>query len=361
MTGHDSVAFPRRWWYPACLSGQLGTKPLGITLMDTPLVLFRDASGCPAAVLDRCAHRNAPLSLGSVHGDGCLQCPYHGWRYDGTGRCRVVPGLLGEASSRTRDVLSHATCEQDGFVWVWGESSTEPTARPFALPMLEGRAGRVVFPCDLDCTLHAALENTLDVPHTAFLHRGIFRGTRTKEVKAVRRSLPDGCEVEFVGEPVGLGRLQGGPLAGKVFEHWDRFFLPSVAQVEYRVDGWLTVCNTVLHLPLSPFRTRAWFVLQWTSPLPASVIRPIVQVRGRQVLKQDATMLAHQSAQIRRFGGESFTSTELDLLGAAIWRLLRQAERAEGQGGGADAPAPADLSDLEGGAEAEAQEITFRA
>jgi len=293
--------------------------------MDRPLALFRDGLGRPAAVLDRCAHRNAPLSLGSVH-HGCVRCPYHGWTYDRDGRCQEVPGLLVDSSSPTRNVEAHAATEQDGFVWVWGHAGAEPTGRPFPLPRLRGET---VFPCDLECTLHAALENTLDVPHTAFLHRGIFRGTKTKELKAVRRNLENGCEVEFVGESVGLGRLQGGPLAGKVFEHWDRFFLPSIAQVEYRVEDWLRIYNTVLHLPVSAFKTRAWFVLQWSSPVPPALIRPIVQLRGRKVLRQDASMLSRQSERIHRFGGERFSSTELDVLGAAIWRLLRQAERAE--------------------------------
>ena len=351
-TDRYSIAFPRRWWYPVCRSDELRRQPRTVQLMDRPLALFRDGSGRPAVVLDRCAHRNAPLSLGSVQADGCLQCPYHGWRYDGDGRCTEIPGLLAEPSSRSRNVESHAATEQDGFVWVWGEPAAAPIGRPFPLPSLP-RGGTVVFPCDLEATLHAALENTLDVPHTAFLHRGIFRGTKTKELKAIRRNLDGGCEVEFVGETVGLGRLQGGPLRGKVFEHWDRFFLPSIAQVEYRIDGWLRVFNTVLHLPVSPFRTRAWFVLHWSSAVPPAVLRPIVRVRGQQVLRQDAGMLAQQSAQIRRFGGERFTSTELDLLGSAIWRLLRQAERAE------DATEAADVPD--GALDAEPEgEITFR-
>jgi nitrite reductase/ring-hydroxylating ferredoxin subunit len=332
------IAFPRRWWYPACQSSDLGRRPRSITLMDQPLALFRDNDGRPGAVVDRCAHRNAPLSLGSVHGDGCLECPYHGWRYDTTGRCTAIPGLASGGSSPTRDVIAHATTEQGGFVWVWGEPRAEPSGEPFPMPGLGG--GRVVFPCDLDATLHAALENTLDVPHTAFLHRGIFRGARTKEIKAVRRSLDGGCEAEFIGEPVGLGRIQGGPLKGKVFEHWDRFYLPSVAQVEYRVEGWLQIFNTVLHLPLSPRRTRAWFVFEWSTPLPPALLRPIVRLRGRQVLRQDATMLAHQSERIARFGGERFASTELDLLGNSIWRLLRQAERAEQDAGGEQEDGP---------------------
>jgi len=327
-SGRRSVAFAPDWWWPACQSRDLGRRPVPITLMDRPLVLFRDGVGTARAVVDRCAHRNVALSLGRVHEDGCLECPYHGWRYDGSGRCTAVPGLLGiDADATARTIGSHHVRERHGFVWVWGRAGADPVGDPFPLPRHEGRTGQVVFGCDLESTLHAAIENTLDVPHTAFLHRGIFRGRKEKDVTAERRDLEDGVEVRFMGEPVGIGPIQGGPLAGKVFEHWDRFFLPGIAQVEYRVEDWLRITNTVLHLPMSPTLTRAWFVLRWTSPLPAAVVKPIVLAQGRFVLRQDARMLAAQSAQIERFGGERFASTELDLLGSAIWRLLRRAER----------------------------------
>src|SRR4051794_16987918 len=221
--------------------------------MDTPVVLFRDGSGRAQALLDRCPHRNIALSLGRVHPDGHLECGYHGWRFDGTGRCAAVPGLaVGEAAAAaTRTVDSYATCEQDGFVWIWGEAGAEPTRTPFALPPLEGRgAGEVVFDCDVDCTMHASLENALDVPHTAFLHRGIFRGAgEQKELTGVRQEVPGGLEVQYLGEPVGMGPIRMKDTV--TFDHWDRFFLPSIAQIEYRVQDWLRIVNTILHLPLS--------------------------------------------------------------------------------------------------------------
>ncbi|MEY2468807.1 MAG: hypothetical protein QOF21_1505 [Actinomycetota bacterium] len=335
--------------------------------MDEPLALFRDAGGSPRVVLDRCPHRNAALSDGRVNGDGCIECPYHGWRFNGEGECRAVPGLFeGDAATATaRNVVSHAATERDGFVWVWGAAGTAPTREPFVMPDLlrgDGREGRkkwqvgeVIFPCDLDATLHAALENTLDVPHTAFLHKGIFRGARLKELTAVRSDFDGGVEVEFLGEPVGLGPIQGGPFAKKTFKHWDRFLMPCVAQVEYRVDGWLEIFNNVIHVPLSPTTTRAWFVFRWWTPLPARLIAPIVATQGRLVLRQDKHAMAQQAKNIDRFGGERFASTDLDLLGAAIWRLLRQAERAESNG---DAVKPSQLDEslVEG-----AQTLTFEA
>jgi phenylpropionate dioxygenase-like ring-hydroxylating dioxygenase large terminal subunit len=325
------VAFPRRYWYPACQSADLGRRPLGLTLMDTPVVVFRDRTGRPRALLDRCSHRNLALSLGRVRPDGCLECAYHGWRFDGSGGCVAVPGLLvTDTGSSSRRVEAFAAAEQDGFVWIWGDPGTPPDGLPLALPRFEGRGcGQVVLSCDLDCTLHAAVENALDVPHTAFLHRGLFRGGDAKEITAERRELPGGVEVRYLGEPVRFGPLRGAGRAELTFDHWDRFLLPSVAQIEYRVTGWLRLTNTIVHLPLSPFHTRAWFVVGYWTRLPASVVRPIVVAQGRRILGQDAGVLADQTANIRRFGQVHYVSTDLDLLGNAIWRLLRQAERAE--------------------------------
>jgi phenylpropionate dioxygenase-like ring-hydroxylating dioxygenase large terminal subunit len=325
-----SVAFPAHAWYPACRSADLGRTPLAVTLMDRPVALFRDGSGAVHALEDRCPHRNLALSLGRVHRDGTLECGYHGWRFDGDGACAAVPGLVSGAAAGApaRSVAAHATDERDGFVWLWGTADEMPTGEPVQLPDLGGRGtGEVVFAYDLDCTLHAALENALDVPHTAFLHRGIFRGGEPREITAVRRDVPGGAEVQYLGEPVGLGRIRGGEDAEMTFDHWDRFLLPSTAQIEYRVDGWLRIVNTILHLPLSPTRTRAWFVVRWWTRAPAAVVRPVVELRGRRILRQDARILAAQTANIGRFGGERYSSTDLDLLGPAIWRLLRQAEK----------------------------------
>jgi phenylpropionate dioxygenase-like ring-hydroxylating dioxygenase large terminal subunit len=346
-TGTYSVAFPRRWWYPVARSSELGRRPLAVTLMDTPLVVFRGADGVPAVLVDRCAHRNYPLSSGRVRDDGALECGYHGWCYDAGGDCVRVPGLPGGAAlpADTRHVASHAAVEQDGIVWAWGEPDAEPTRRPFALPEVAGPgAGEVIFRRDLECTLHAALENALDVPHTAFLHRGIFRGGTPHPITAVRRPLDDGVEVRYLGEPVGMGPIRLREGSGRTFDHWDRFFLPAVAQIEYAVEGLFRVVNTIVHLPMAPFRTRAWFVVRFQSRLPAALVRPVVLQRGKQILRQDARALARQTERTRSFGGERYASTELDLFGNAIWRLLRHAERVEGTDGG-DGATPATVSE----------------
>src|SRR4051794_21563853 len=87
-------------WYVACLASELRDRPMARTVLGVPMVLFRDSSGSPAALLDRCPHRNVPLSAGRCN-DGELECRYHGWRFDSSGTCLDVPGLEEASADRT--------------------------------------------------------------------------------------------------------------------------------------------------------------------------------------------------------------------------------------------------------------------
>jgi phenylpropionate dioxygenase-like ring-hydroxylating dioxygenase large terminal subunit len=339
--GRLSVALPRPAWYPACTSDELGVRrPRAFELMGSPLVAFRDGDGRANVLVDRCPHRNAPLSDGRVR-SGALECGYHGWRFDGSGACVAIPGLEAGIENR-RGVTAHACVERDGIVWFWSEPDEVPDREPFALPDLGAGARQVVFRFDVETTMHAAIENTLDVPHTAFLHRGLLRGGAPNEIRAVRRSIPDGVEVQYFGEPFGIGFLR--PRSDTELLHFDRFVLPCVAQVEYRAGPWLQLLNTVLHLPLAETRTRLWFVLRANSQrLPRRLVEAVIRVQGPHVAKQDVKVLERQTANVLRFGGERYASTDLDLFGTAIWRLLRSAEKGQ--------PAPV----------LEPREVTFRA
>ena len=81
------------YWYPAAWSRELKAgKTFAASFAGEPIVLVRPIDGPVFALEDRCAHRQVPLSKGVV--DGCsIRCCYHGWRYDGSGRCIDVPYL----------------------------------------------------------------------------------------------------------------------------------------------------------------------------------------------------------------------------------------------------------------------------
>lgn len=327
---HVSVARLNTWWYVACAARDLSDKPMPVRILGIPMVLFRDSSGRAAALLDRCPHRNVPLSLGRVSDDGRLECVYHGWRFDGAGRCTHVPALCNDRNPDARRVEAFPTREQDGLIWVLPNAAGEASAEPFALPLTQAPGyATVIREVSVEGTLHAAVENALDVPHTAFLHGGLFRTAAARNrIQAVVRRWHDRVEAQYIGEPrpSGLAARLISPSGGEV-SHWDRFFLPSVAQVEYRIGDENHFLVTTAMTPVSDFQTRMFAVISFKLRVPARLVLPILEPLAMRIFKQDAEILAAQTATIREFGGEAFLSTEIDILGAHIWRLLKRAEQ----------------------------------
>jgi phenylpropionate dioxygenase-like ring-hydroxylating dioxygenase large terminal subunit len=318
-------------WFIACRSRALRDRPRAVRVQGLPLVLFRDGGGRAGALEDRCPHRNAPLTAGRLRG-GALECAYHGWRFDAAGTCLAVPGLATPPQARAVQATAFPCVEQDGYVWVYSTAGATPRCAPFRFPLLDA-PGYTTARRDLEVrsTLLAALENTLDVPHTAFLHGGLFRTSRARtEIDVVVRRFADRCEAEFVGEPrpEGLAARLLAPRGG-VVTHVDRFLLPSIAQVEYRLGDASHLVVTTAMTPVDDFLTRLFVAVSFRLPLPGWLVRPLVTPAAARIFAQDARILALQADNVRRFGGERFASTELDVLGPQIWRLLRQAERGE--------------------------------
>jgi phenylpropionate dioxygenase-like ring-hydroxylating dioxygenase large terminal subunit len=328
--GHDrpvstSEIGPTGAWYPACWSERLRRRPVAGALRGRPLVLFRGADGAASALVDRCPHRSAPLSAGRVGARG-LECGYHGWTFDGEGRCVHVPGLVGEPDAKGRRAQAHAARERDGLVFVWGAPGEEPEGEPPAAPHEGDRSFTTLrHEIGLQASLRDAIENVLDVPHTAVLHRGLFRsGSRPHPITAVVRRRRGGVEAEFLGEPRPTG-LAGRVLAprGGVVTHVDRFAWPATAQVEYAIGDDVRLVSTSFLLPEGPRRTRLFAVIRYRAGLPGRLLLPVIAPIAWLILRQDARMLAATTRNLERCGGGRRSSTELDLLGADVARLLR--------------------------------------
>lgn len=168
-------------WYVVLSSSQVKQRPIGVTRMGEKLVFWRDAEGRVACLRDRCAHRGVALSKGKVLEDGRLQCPFHGFEYDETGRIRRIPanGRQAPVPERFRG-HAYRTYEAHGFIWIWwGDGEPEPE-EPF---FFEGLTEDFTYGAAID-PWHAhytrVIENQLDVVHLPFIHaNSIGRGNRT--------------------------------------------------------------------------------------------------------------------------------------------------------------------------------------
>ena len=122
-------------WTPLIVARRLGRRPLRTVLAGTPIVLFRGAGGVIGALIDRCPHRGAALSLGKVGEDGCLECPFHGWRFDVDGTNRRVP-LNPEARLEVLGAQALPVRQLGELIWVYtapGERSPPEPVVPDSL------------------------------------------------------------------------------------------------------------------------------------------------------------------------------------------------------------------------------------
>jgi phenylpropionate dioxygenase-like ring-hydroxylating dioxygenase large terminal subunit len=221
------TAPPGSKWTAIARSSALGRRPLAVSLDGVPLVLFRDDHGVHC-LLDRCPHRSAPLSGGAARGDG-IACPYHGWQFDGSGRCVAMPGLLGEVPRCF--VPRQAVREKDGLIFV---SRDREPGEPYAGALAGTGAVSMMLENRVQSSLVEVAENILDATHTHFTHKGILRGLTTRRLRVtVTVTGGDGwVEARYEGEPRQEG-LVSRLLEGERSISIGRFVAPGIAELEF--------------------------------------------------------------------------------------------------------------------------------
>jgi phenylpropionate dioxygenase-like ring-hydroxylating dioxygenase large terminal subunit len=181
----------RDQWYVVLESQEVKAgKPLGVTRMGEKLVFWRDSGGKVHCLQDFCPHRGVALSLGAVV-DGRIQCPFHGFEYDGQGQCCLIPSN-GKNAPQPKQIKtgSYPTFEEHGFIFLWwGEAPAELKPPQFFDDLEEMSYASACDPWKAHYS--RAIENQLDVAHLPYVHYNtIGRGGK---------SLVDGPWVEWNG------------------------------------------------------------------------------------------------------------------------------------------------------------------
>jgi phenylpropionate dioxygenase-like ring-hydroxylating dioxygenase large terminal subunit len=167
-------------WYAILESNEVKKgKPVGFTRMGEKIVAWRDGNGKLSVMSDQCPHRGVALSVGEIKGD-CIQCPFHGFEYDTSGDCKLIPANGRDAEPpKAMHVKTYPTREEHGFIYLWwGEAQKEYPP----LPWFESIGDDMVYSTLRDhwkSHYSRAIENQLDVVHLPFIHRTtIGRGNR---------------------------------------------------------------------------------------------------------------------------------------------------------------------------------------
>lgn len=305
-------------WVPVALSRELKSKPLARRVANVPLVLFRSGDGV-GVLKDRCPHRNYPLSGGKVK-DGALQCPYHGWRFDGAGRCVDVPGADKGSDLSRLGAERIAAIERFGAIFVRLEGNEQSPA--FEPPPLLGDA-------DYDHFWYSrgvwrgraidALENILDPFHTNFIHDGLIRDSRHRQsVKQTLAYRDDGFEVTYEQQSPDRGWMPR-LLEGERKRSTGRYFAPVTFQGRWESAKGITLCATAFFVPETHDTYRPFGC--WTTPkglAPNWLKRAAIMAFVRTVAEQDRVSLEKQHDTINAFGAPRFKSGPTDLVHAPL-------------------------------------------
>jgi phenylpropionate dioxygenase-like ring-hydroxylating dioxygenase large terminal subunit len=265
---------------------------------------------------DRCPHRGARLSLGRL-AQGRLQCPYHGWQFDSSGACALVPATPGFTPPASSAVECFPVRQAHGLLWcdLSGQAS-------HALPDLSHLPPRrlVYGPFDVATSAPRAVENFLDTSHFAFVHEGWLGDAVHPEVPPyeVTHTVDGRPVIEHyrAWQPRASATAAGGAWVDYRYEVLNPFaaLLTKRGEAGGPQDSYV-----IWACPVTPESCRLWFAQYTTdTETPEQTLRDF-QVA---IFAQDQPVLESQQPKaLPLSGGEAMSAA--DRLSAAYRRYLK--------------------------------------
>ena len=319
---------PLLWndWFPVAIAADIAPGDhRAVRLLDEALVLWRAADGRLMAWDDRCPHRGARLSLGRVVGD-LIACPYHGWRFDGTGRCTLKPAQPSAPLPAAPMTRAFRVQERLGLVWV---CLGTPSREVIPYEAFEDTRLRNIMagPYDVAACATRVVENFIDMAHFGFVHDGILGDETTTEIPeyTVEDFTDAGGQpgVQAIGMRVTQPQANLQAAGPSDVEYGYRISRPLSAILTKRIVGSeLAEAITLFIQPVSEFESRAWMIFSGIrSPEPDEAVRDFQDT----VFAQDRPILESQRPMRLPLQVGAELAQRADLLSAHYRRYLRDA------------------------------------
>jgi phenylpropionate dioxygenase-like ring-hydroxylating dioxygenase large terminal subunit len=224
-------------------------------LLGQDLVLWRGNQGV-CAWRDLCVHRGAKLSGGRIQ-EECLVCPYHGWRYDASGRCVSIPAHPGQPPPERARATHFQVAETYGLIWVClGTAKADVPVFPEAddAAFRKVHAGPYVFKA------HGprVIENFLDVGHFPFVHAGFLGDPGHTEVGEYEvETNADGIVAREIAvwqpDPDGTGQPAKVGYTYRVFRPLTAYFLKTHLEQKFSIFHCVT--------PVDERESVSWLIM----------------------------------------------------------------------------------------------------
>jgi 5,5'-dehydrodivanillate O-demethylase len=248
-TGPGTLAgrYLRRFWHPILNGSKLPVntaKPIHV--LGESFTLYRGSDGTPRLTDFRCPHRGTQLSTGTVEGDS-IRCYYHGWRFDGAGRCVEQPGEPKPFLDKVK-LRAYPVQEYLGLIFCYLGDGAPPPLPHYAPFDSEGATVQSEYV--RECNYFQNMENSVDEVHVAFTHR-------TTALDALNFAVPT---IEVEETDYGLVQYGVRPGAKKRKTH---FVMPNILVMQLPPEmpsetGWRDYVSW--RVPIDDHRHMSYFV-----------------------------------------------------------------------------------------------------
>jgi phenylpropionate dioxygenase-like ring-hydroxylating dioxygenase large terminal subunit len=333
-------------WYVAAWSEEVTEAALlGRKILDIPVVLYRDNAGEVVALTDRCPHRFAPLSMGKIV-NGCVECPYHGLRFNGSGACVHNPHGDGRIPDRAK-VISYPVAEKHLAIWIW--MGDPAAADPASIPEFEFMEAEDYYiatgSMQVEGNYMLEVDNILDLSHIEFVHPifsspAVSRAEVTHEIDgetvwSKRDMLGDDTPPDFIRE---VFNVPEGPLDRWLHVHWQApaymaLYAGGVAAGKAFEEG---IVSRQAHWFTPETATSTHYFYAMTEPKAngphmAEVVQQSIQALYGPFKNEDAPII---EAQQRNIGDEDFMAMKpiilnVDAAGMAARKIVDKKIQAE--------------------------------
>jgi phenylpropionate dioxygenase-like ring-hydroxylating dioxygenase large terminal subunit len=316
----------RRFWYPVMPLARLADGPQPFTLLGTEIALWLDATGEPAAARDRCCHRTARLSRGAAV-DGHVQCGYHGWTFDRTGRCVRVPQWRDPARPINFSIPAYRCAARYGYAWVALDTPL------YAIPEFPEAADPAFRRIDQfyeawQCSGLRVMENAFDPAHPEFVHRGTFGLPWNPHEPAAEITPFDGGFCYYLESRVANPALQqrnlgiaGGETVRRRFSTW---WMPFVQKLGIHYPNGLVHAIVMVATPIDDTRSM---IVQFAFRNDREADAPAADVVAfdRAVTLEDKRVLEGTAPDVPLVDhADDEKSVASDKAGLVMRRMLRQ-------------------------------------
>ncbi|MFN3927883.1 MAG: Rieske 2Fe-2S domain-containing protein [Pseudanabaenaceae cyanobacterium] len=325
----DNFLLEHIWYYslPSC---QLPKgKTYSLEILEQPILLARRPTGEVFALKNICPHRGVPLSYGKFDGAE-IECPYHGWRFNSTGHCTLIPALTENPQFDLSKfaITTYPTAEHQGGIWIYmhsQKSSPTPPEPPPYVPAFPLTAqpqylASFHFPCHID---HAVI-GLMDPAHVPFVHKTWWwhNQRRLYADSKIFDPSPYGFTMRkhYLKKPNFIYSLLGKNPAVEII-----FQLPGVRLETVETEKH-TLCNLTVITPINKQETRVTTMFYWTNPL-VSVLKPFLIPLVHTFMEQDRQMVIRQQEGLK-YNPQLILIKDADIQAIWYFQLKKEYQRA---------------------------------